>query len=118
LRASLPTTIEIKPDIETTVDPIFADPTQIHPVIMNLCTNSAHAMEDTGGIHVHSIAGDILAMELMKIRPDIPVIICTGYSRRIDDRRAQELGIKGLIMKPFTIRNLSKTVRNVLDQKG
>jgi CheY-like chemotaxis protein len=62
--------------------------------------------------------GDTLAMELMKIRPDIPVIICTGYSERMDDQRAQELGIKGLIMKPFTIRSLSKTVRNVLDQNG
>jgi PAS domain S-box-containing protein len=287
LRASLPTTIEIKPNIEPNVDPIFADATQIHQVIMNLCTNSAHAMEDTGGIlqvslsnfeltarealqypesnpgpyvklsisdtgqgmdaatlnrifdpyfttkaqdkgtgmglavvhgivkghgggiHVRStpgegtcfdilfpimekqiiseteelktlptgnerilfiddedllidlgknmlkklgyrveartqpvkalevfragphkfdlvisdmtmpdMTGDILAIELMKIRPDIPVIICTGYSGRIDDQRAQELGLKGLMMKPFTIRDLSKTVRNVLDQSG
>ena len=65
-----------------------------------------------------NMTGDTLAMELMKIRPDIPVIICTGYSERMDDRRARELGIKGLIMKPFTIRSLSKTVRNVLDGKG
>jgi CheY-like chemotaxis protein len=287
LRASLPTTIEIKQNIQSNVDPIFADPTQIHQVIMNLCTNSGHAMSDTGGIlqislnnfeltaqgtsqypelnpgpyvklsisdtghgmdaatlnrifdpyfttkeqdkgtgmglavvhgivkghgggiHVQSapgegtcfdilfpimgqqviseteelktlptgsehillvddedilidlgtnmlkklgyqvealtqpvnaleifraepnkfdlvisdmtmpnMTGDILATELMKIRPDIPVIICTGYSERIDDPRAQELGLKGLIMKPFTIRSLSKTVRNALDQNG
>jgi CheY-like chemotaxis protein len=65
-----------------------------------------------------NMTGDILATELMKIRPDIPVIICTGYSERIDDPRAQELGLKGLIMKPFTIRSLSKTVRNALDQNG
>jgi CheY-like chemotaxis protein len=65
-----------------------------------------------------NMTGDILAMELMKIRPDLPVIICTGYSERIDDQRAQELGIKGLMMKPFTIRSLSKTVRNALDGKG
>ena len=287
LRASLPTTIEIKQNIEPHPDPIFADQTQIHQVIMNLCTNSAHAMEDSGGIlqvslsnfelsarrasqypelnpgpyvklsisdtghgmdaatmsrifdpyfttkeqdkgtgmglavvhgivkghgggiHVEStpgegtcfdilfpimerqitseteelktlptgnehilfiddedilidlgknmlkklgyrveartqpvealevfraapgqfdlvisdmtmpnMTGDILATELMKIRPDLPVIICTGYSERIDDQRAQELGIKGLMMKPFTIRSLSKTVRNALDQNG
>ena len=65
-----------------------------------------------------NMTGDTLAMELMKIRPDLPVIICTGYSERMDDQRAQELGIKGLIMKPFTIRSLSKTVRNALDGKG
>jgi PAS domain S-box-containing protein len=64
------------------------------------------------------MTGDILAAELMKIRSDIPVIICTGYSERIDEQRAGDLGIKGLIMKPFTIRGLSKTVRAVLDQNG
>jgi CheY-like chemotaxis protein len=64
------------------------------------------------------MTGDILAAELMKIRPDIPVVICTGYSERIDEQRARALGIKGLIMKPFTIRGLSKTVRAVLDGKG
>jgi CheY-like chemotaxis protein len=287
LRASLPTTIEISQNIEPRLDAIFADPTQIHQVMMNLCTNSAHAMGDTGGIlnvelhnvdlnrkkavqypelnpgpyvqlsisdtghgmdsatmdrifdpyfttkeqdkgtgmglavvhgiirghgggirvqsklgkgtrfdilfpvmgkHMESeteelkalptgnehilfiddedtlidlgenmlkklgyivetrtrpdealeifgkapdkfdlvisdmtmpgMTGDILAAELMKIRPDIPVVICTGYSERIDEQRARALGIKGLIMKPFTIRGLSKTVRDALDQKS
>jgi CheY-like chemotaxis protein len=64
------------------------------------------------------MTGDILAAELMKIRPDLPIIICTGYSERIDEQRARDLGIKGLIMKPFTIRGLSKTVRAVLDQRS
>ena len=64
------------------------------------------------------MTGDILAAELMKIRSDIPVVICTGYSERMDEQRARDLGIKGLIMKPFTIRGLSKTVRAVLDQKS
>jgi PAS domain S-box-containing protein len=287
LRASLPTTIEIRQKIEPRLAAIFADPTQMHQVMMNLCTNSAHAMGDTGGVlnvelhnldlnlkkavlyselnpgpyvqlsisdtghgmdsatmdrifdpyfttkeqdkgtgmglavvhgiikghgggirvqskpgkgarfdilfpvmgkHMESeteelkalptgdehilfiddedtlidlgesmlkklgyqvetrtrpdealeifgaapdkfdlvisdmtmpgMTGDILATELMKIRADIPVIICTGYSERIDEQRAEDLGIKGLIMKPFTIRGLSKTVREVLDRKG
>jgi CheY-like chemotaxis protein len=62
------------------------------------------------------MTGDSLASELMKIRSDIPIIICTGYSEKIDEQRAKGLGIKGLIMKPFTIRSLSKTVRDALDQ--
>ena len=287
LRASLPTTIEIRQNIEPNLNAIFADPTQMHQVVMNLCTNSAHAMGDTSGIlkvelrnvdlsvkkaaqypelnpgpyvklsisdtgHgmdseildrifdpyfttkeqdkgtgmglavVHGIikghggviqvqskpgkgarfdiffpvmekqmesetaelkalptgnehilfiddeetlidlgqsmlkklgyrvetqtrpdkaikifaaaphkfdlvisdmtmpgmTGDSLASELMKIRPDIPIIICTGYSEKIDEQRAKGLGIKGLMMKPFTIRSLSKTVRDALDQNG
>ena len=49
LRATLPTTIEIKTTLKQTVNPIIADPVQIHQVLMNLCTNSAQAMEPKGG---------------------------------------------------------------------
>ena len=287
LRASLPTTIEIEQNIESNLDAIYADPTQIHQVMMNLCTNAGHAMADTAGIlgislqnidlkakaaalypdlspgpyvklsisdtgHgmdaatmdrifdpyfttkaqdkgtgmglavVHGIikgqggsiqvnstpgqgsrfdilfpimerqmvseteelkalptgsecillvddeeslidlgknmlkklgygvetwtrpvealdtfrtnphkfdlvisdmtmpnmTGDILATELRRIRPDIPIIICTGYSERINEQKAEELNIQGLIMKPFTIRRLAKSVRKALDGKG
>ncbi len=47
LRASLPTTIEIKQDIDPQCGVINADPSQIHQVLMNLCTNASHAMEET-----------------------------------------------------------------------
>lgn len=49
LRASLPTTIEIRQHIETESGIVEADPTQIHQLMMNLCTNSAAAMGDDGG---------------------------------------------------------------------
>ena len=50
LRSSLPTTIAIQQDIDPESGHIFGDPTQIHQIIVNLCTNSFHAMEETGGI--------------------------------------------------------------------
>jgi signal transduction histidine kinase/ActR/RegA family two-component response regulator len=50
LRSTLPTTIEIHKEINSTTGIVLAEPTQIHQVIMNLCTNAAHAMRDTGGI--------------------------------------------------------------------
>jgi len=50
LRASLPTTIEIHQKIIAKSSIVIADPTQIHQVLMNLCTNAAHSMRDTGGI--------------------------------------------------------------------
>ena len=50
LRATLPSTIELSLNILKEENHIFADPTQIHQVVMNLCTNSAHAMRGTGGI--------------------------------------------------------------------
>ena len=50
LRASLPTTIEIRISLPKDGDTVTADPTQIHQVMMNLCTNAAHAMRERGGV--------------------------------------------------------------------
>ena len=50
MRASLPATIEIIETIDVTSDAIMADPSQIHQVLMNLCTNAGYAMKDSGGI--------------------------------------------------------------------
>jgi PAS domain S-box-containing protein len=50
LRSSIPTTIEIRNDINPDCGSVLADPTQIHQVIMNLCTNSYHAMKKRGGV--------------------------------------------------------------------
>jgi PAS domain S-box-containing protein len=52
LRSSLPSTIEIRQSIGVPFaeDTVLADPTQIHQVLMNLCTNSAHAMRERGGV--------------------------------------------------------------------
>ena len=49
LRASLPTNIEIVQNIPARCGPVLADPTQIHQVVMNLCTNAYHAMQEKGG---------------------------------------------------------------------
>jgi PAS domain S-box-containing protein len=49
LRASLPTTIDIQPEIQTESDTVLAEPTQIHQILMNLCTNAAHAMHGKVG---------------------------------------------------------------------
>jgi PAS domain S-box-containing protein len=50
LRASIPTNIEIRSSIEVDPAVVLADPTQIHQVLMNLCSNAAFAMRDRGGI--------------------------------------------------------------------
>ena len=49
IRSTIPTTIEIKQDINPDCGVIKADPTQIHQIVMNLATNAYHAMEETGG---------------------------------------------------------------------
>ena len=66
IRPSLPTTIEITQDIDTKTGHIFGDPTQIHQILINLCTNAFHAMEDTGG------RLDISLKEIDLFKDDIP----------------------------------------------
>jgi PAS domain S-box-containing protein len=62
------------------------------------------------------MTGDKLAIELMKICPDIPVILCTGYSKTITDEIANEIGIKAFTYKPVVKADLANTVRKVLDE--
>jgi len=50
LRASIPATIDIRECIEKTEANVLADPTQIHQILINLCTNAAHAMTERGGV--------------------------------------------------------------------
>jgi PAS domain S-box-containing protein len=61
------------------------------------------------------ITGDKLVKDILKIRPDIPTILCTGFSERIDEEKAKEIGIRGYIQKPFDQGTLSRIVRTVLD---
>jgi len=61
------------------------------------------------------ITGDKLVKDILKIRPDIPTILCTGFSERIDEEKAKEIGIRGYIEKPFDQGTLSRIVRTVLD---
>ena len=62
------------------------------------------------------MTGDKLAAGLMAIRPDIPVILCTGYSRKISDETACETGVAAFAYKPIVKADLAKTVRKVLDE--
>ncbi len=57
-----------------------------------------------------------LAKKLMEIRPDIPIIICTSFSEKISADKAQAMGIRGYVMKPVVTSEISKKIREVLDQ--
>ncbi len=63
-----------------------------------------------------TMTGDQLSAELMKIRPDIPMILCTGYSNKISEQSAIEIGIKAFAYKPIVKADLAVTVRRVLDE--
>ena len=64
-----------------------------------------------------NITGEKLAIELMNIRPDIPVILSSGFNYNIDEKKAMALGIRAFISKPVLKQEIAKTIRNVLDGK-
>ena len=62
-----------------------------------------------------NMTGDKMADEMMKTRPDIPIILCTGYSKKISEENATEIGIRAFAYKPIVTADLAKTIRKVLD---
>ena len=65
-----------------------------------------------------SFSDTLLAKELMKIRPDIPSILFTGFSENISEQKAKEIGFRGFSMKPFVMRDLAETTRRVLGSEN
>ncbi len=63
------------------------------------------------------MTGEKLASELMKINPKIPVILCTGYSRKVTEQDLKKWRIKALLKKPYERRTFAGMVRSVLDEK-
>mgnify|MGYP003969448049 CR=1 FL=1 len=63
-----------------------------------------------------NMPGDKLSTELTKIRPGIPVLLCTGFSENMSEERAASLGIKGFLLKPILMDDLAQKIREVLDE--
>ncbi len=62
------------------------------------------------------MTGEGLSRELLRIRPDLPIILCTGFSHLMSAEKAKALGIQAYLMKPLVIRDLAPIVRHVLDK--
>jgi len=62
-----------------------------------------------------NITGEQLARRILVIRPDIPILILTGFSERISDKQALAMGIKGFLMKPVVLSHLSQSIREALN---
>jgi PAS domain S-box-containing protein len=61
------------------------------------------------------LTGDQLARQVLAIRRDTPIIVCTGFSAVFDKQRAQAIGIRQILMKPVTMQAIAHAVREVLD---
>lgn len=64
-----------------------------------------------------NMTGAALAKEIRKINPEIPIVVCTGFNRNLDESASRVLGIQSLLQKPVGKRELAETVRRVLDSR-
>lgn len=64
------------------------------------------------------MTGDDLSQRILRLRPDLPIILCTGYSEKITEEKAKALGISAFALKPLTMEDLARLIRQVLDKKG
>ncbi|MDA3790256.1 MAG: response regulator [Desulfobacula sp.] len=64
-----------------------------------------------------NISGDKFAVELTQIRPDIPILLCSGFSEIMSEEKALSLGIKGFLLKPIGMKDFPQKLREVLDNK-
>jgi len=63
------------------------------------------------------LAGDIMSIEMLKLDPDLPIILCTGNLEKITDELIARTGVTRAIAKPLDMRSLMVTIRNALDKK-
>jgi YesN/AraC family two-component response regulator len=61
------------------------------------------------------MTGDQLAREIKKTRPEIPIILCTGFSENMNDEKAKSMGIHKFVLKPVSMKEIATTIRDVLD---
>ena len=100
LRSTIPAMVKITHYVEPHCPPVLADPTQIHQVIMNICTNAWHALPETGGrmdITLQSAAVDVaMAMRHSQLRPG--VYACLVIT---DNGHGMDAATRGRIFEPF-----------------
>ncbi len=94
--------------VETRANPIDAlEAFRAHPEKYDLIVSDMTMPKATG---------DVLALAIKKIRPDIPAILCTGFSTRLNIEKMLSSGIAKVLVKPVTYGELASSVRIALDQ--
>jgi len=62
------------------------------------------------------MSGSELTKNLLQIKPDLPVVLCTGFSDAVSDARAKQVGFRGYLLKPIDMREMARAVRNALTE--
>jgi len=63
------------------------------------------------------LTGAALVQEMLRLRPDLPVILYTGFSETIDEEQARALGVRDFALKPLSMRDLAERIRKALKKE-
>ncbi len=97
-------TVEIQTDPVKALDLFLSSPDRYDLIITDM------TMPNMDGVK--------LSEKRVKIRPDIPIIICPGHSSLINEKKALQEGFAAYIKKPITKAGISNIIRNILDKKA
>jgi len=94
---------------------------------VNACTGSMEALElfklhpqkfdlVICDMSMPKMTGEELALKLREMRPDIPIILCTGYNAKMSELTAKKMGMNAFLLKPLTMSEIGSVIRRVLDK--
>jgi len=92
------------------------------------CTDSIEALEDffqhpdrydlvVTDMTMPGMTGLDVANQVLKIKPQLPIVLCTGYSESVNEQKAKQIGIREFLMKPVSMKVLANAVRKALDEQ-
>ena len=64
-----------------------------------------------------NMTGDVLARQILEIRAEVPIILCTGFSHLITPEKAKAIGIRAFLMKPLMVRDLGRVLHEIVPPK-
>ena len=64
------------------------------------------------------MSGLELARQLLSLRPDLPIILCSGFSNHLTEEEAHQIGIREFCLKPLDLKQLARITRKVLDEQS
>jgi len=64
------------------------------------------------------VTGEMLAQEVMRFRPNFPMIVCSGFSYTMDEKKASAMGIQAYLTKPVLMDDMVRAIHAAIQKKG
>jgi FixJ family two-component response regulator len=102
--------------LKTRVEDLEAQRDALAGGIAHECNNILGIILGNTEMAMPGMSGDRLVGEILKLNPDLPVILCSGFSEKIDEERAHAIGAQLYLEKPVDMATLARSVRRALQK--